>query len=82
MVESQTPQPSNVFPLKAEYRIFGTHLRQRLEEGLKPTSNDPKATVESFEQILSLYIVAAVKKIVTKFATSAGNKLAKRVVGV
>lgn len=81
MADTQQPQVSNVIPLKREYAIFSPPLRRTLEDGLKPVSSDPAAAVQTFEQVLSLYIVANVKKVVMRYATAAGAALAKKVVG-
>ena len=72
---------AKVLPLPGceSYALFAPKLRQQLQEGVKSYTQQPKETVDTFEQVLCTYLVAGLRQAANRLATAAGEKLAGKI---
>jgi hypothetical protein len=70
------------FPKHSNHALFNNGLRSKLEDGMKPFTEKSAEAVETLEQVLCTYLVTAVRSFAMRLATRAGEKAAKKVIGM
>jgi hypothetical protein len=70
------------FPKQSNHALFNSGLRSKLEDGMKPFTEKHVEAVETLEHVLCTYLVTAVRSFAMRLATRAGEKAAKKVIGM